>query len=408
MLDYGAFPPEFNSARMYAGAGSGPMMAAASAWNALAAELSSTASSYEAVINGLISEQWLGPASASMAAAAAPYLAWMNNSAAEAQKAAEQAAAAASAYEAAFSMTVPPPVVAANRAELAMLVATNVLGQNTPAIAANEAQYAEMWAQDAAAMYGYAANSAVASQLTPFDSPAQTTNGTGVAGQAAAVAQATSGAAGSQTQVAQLMSSLPNVLQNMSSPLASTGLSLAAALDPVLPADAVDVVLNGISSGASTAAMYIPSTLIPSMIGYFAGPGFNAEGGGVVGGGLGALLAPGGPLGNLGALGGGLGSAGGGAAGAASAASAVTGGVGQASLVGSLSVPPSWAATTPAGSAAGALQPAGWAAAPESNTVAAMPGAMPAGAMGSRGGFGMGAPRYGFKPTVMGRPVVAG
>lgn len=374
-------------------------MAAASAWNALAAELSSTAASYEAVITGLTSEQWLGPASGAMAAAAAPYVAWMNNSAAEAQKAAGQAAAAASAYEAAFSLTVPPPVIAANRAQLATLVATNVLGQNTPAIAANEALYAEMWAQDAAAMYGYAANSAVASQLTPFDSPAQTTSDTGTAGQAAAVAQATSSAAGSQTQVAQLMSSLPNVLQGMSSPL--------AALDPVTPADAVDVVLNGISSGAATAVMYIPSTLLPSMIGFLAGPGFNAEGGGAIGGGLGALLAPGGALGNLGALGGGLGSAAGGAAGAASAASAVTGGVGQASLVGSLSVPPSWAATTPASAAAGALQPAGWAAAPESSTMAAVPGGVPPGAMGNRG-FGMGAPRYGFKPTVMGRPVVAG
>ena len=252
MLDFGAFPPEFNSARMYAGAGSGPMMAAASAWNALAAELTSTASSYESVITGLTSEQWLGPASASMAAAAAPYVAWMNNSAAEAQKAANQATAAAAAYESAFSMTVPPPVIAANRTQLATLVATNVLGQNTPAIAANEAHYAEMWAQDAAAMYGYAANSAAASQLTPFDSPAQTTSGTGIAGQAAAVTQAASSATGSQTQVAQLMSSLPNVLQGMSSPL--------AALDPVTPADAVDVVLNGISSGAATAVMYIPIT----------------------------------------------------------------------------------------------------------------------------------------------------
>ncbi len=59
-------------------------------------------------------------------------------------------------------MTVPPAVVAANRTQLATLVATNVLGQNTAAIAATEAQYGEMWAQDAAAMYGYAGSSAVA------------------------------------------------------------------------------------------------------------------------------------------------------------------------------------------------------------------------------------------------------
>jgi PPE-repeat protein len=70
-----------------------------------------------------------------------------------------------------FFPTVPPPVIAANRALLAALVATNIVGQNTPAIATTEAQYAEMWAQDASAMYGYAGSSAAATQLTPFTSP---------------------------------------------------------------------------------------------------------------------------------------------------------------------------------------------------------------------------------------------
>src|ERR1700744_4314472 len=93
-------------------------------------------------------------------------------------------------------MTVPPVEIAANRAQLASLVATNILGQNTPAIAATEALYGEMWAQDAAAMYGYAGSSATASQLTPFTAPEQTTNSAGLGGQAAAVAQATSTSAG--------------------------------------------------------------------------------------------------------------------------------------------------------------------------------------------------------------------
>ncbi|GFG97702.1 hypothetical protein MTIM_35810 [Mycobacterium timonense] len=87
------------------------------------------------------------------------------------------------AYEAAFAMTVPPPVIAANRSLLLSLIATNVLGQNAPAIAATEAQYAGMWAQDVAAMYGYAAASASASLLTPFTTPQPTTNPAGLAGQ---------------------------------------------------------------------------------------------------------------------------------------------------------------------------------------------------------------------------------
>jgi len=46
MLDFGALPPEVNSGRMYLGAGSGPLLAAAAAWDALAGELQSTAASY--------------------------------------------------------------------------------------------------------------------------------------------------------------------------------------------------------------------------------------------------------------------------------------------------------------------------------------------------------------------------
>ena len=44
-----------------------------------------------------------------------------------------------------------PSPVAANRAQLAALTASNLLGQNAPAIASTEAAYMEMWAQDAAA-----------------------------------------------------------------------------------------------------------------------------------------------------------------------------------------------------------------------------------------------------------------
>jgi PPE-repeat protein len=43
-------------------------------------------------------------------------------------------------------MSVPPSAVAANRAQLMTLQATNLLGQNTAAIAANEVEYGQMWA----------------------------------------------------------------------------------------------------------------------------------------------------------------------------------------------------------------------------------------------------------------------
>src|SRR5262249_32739241 len=112
-------------------------------------------------------------------------------------EAASQATAAASAYETAFAAHIPPAEIAANRSQLASLVATNIFGQNTAAIAATEVQYAEMWAQDAMAMDSYAGPSAAASKLTPFTAAPQVTTASGPAGQAAAVTQAAAASAGS-------------------------------------------------------------------------------------------------------------------------------------------------------------------------------------------------------------------
>jgi PPE-repeat protein len=128
---------------------------ARAAWDGIAAELAASAQSYDNVVTQLASEEWLGPASAAMASAAAPYVQWMNTTAAQAEQVSVQAAAQAAAYEQAIANVVPPPLVTANRSELAALVAAGFLGQNTPAIMATEAEYMEMWAQDVAAMTKY-------------------------------------------------------------------------------------------------------------------------------------------------------------------------------------------------------------------------------------------------------------
>src|SRR6516164_10548885 len=194
-MDFAFLPPEINSARMYTGPGSGSMLAAAGSWDALAAELGTTAETYESVVSGLTTLHWRGPASESMMAAADPYVSWLYTTAEQTRQTAMQVRAAAVAYEQAYAMTVPPAVVTANRAQLMALIATNFFGQNTAAIAATEAQYAEMWAQDAAAMSGYATASAAATTLTPFSYPKQTANPAGLAAQSAAVAQADANAA---------------------------------------------------------------------------------------------------------------------------------------------------------------------------------------------------------------------
>jgi PPE-repeat protein len=251
-MDFGGIPPEINSARMYAGPGSGSMLTSASAWDGLASELRSTALSYGTVTSELTDGAWQGPSSAAMEEAVTPYVAWLNSAAAEAEQTATQARAAASAYHTAFSAMVPPETIAANRLQLAMLNATNTFGQNTPAIATTEAQYGEMWAQDAAAMYGYAGNSAAASRVTPFTAPPATTNPGGAANQTAAAAQASG--AGAQSALSQLVSNVPTSLQSLASPAASstTTTSLSTLLTNLL---------NSVSSTSGTAT----STGIPGL-----------------------------------------------------------------------------------------------------------------------------------------------
>ncbi|HET9876458.1 MAG TPA: PPE domain-containing protein [Mycobacterium sp.] len=211
-MNFAALPPEINSIRMYSGPGSGPLLAAAAAWDGLAAELHSAATACQSVVSRLAGESWVGPSSQAMAAAFTPYVSWLAATAVQAEQTATQGKAAAAAYGAAFAMTVPPSVVAANRAQLLILVATNVLGQNTAAIAAAEAHYAEMWGQDAAAMYGYAISSAQAAELPPFAPPPRTTNPAASSQQAAAVGQdaGSSAGAGAQQTLSQLSSATAN------------------------------------------------------------------------------------------------------------------------------------------------------------------------------------------------------
>jgi PPE-repeat protein len=246
-MDFAMLPPEVNSARMYAGPGPGPMLAAAAAWDGLAAELQSTAASYRTAISELTDGPWLGASSASMAAATAPYLDWMTTSAGQSEHTATQAKAAAAAYETAFAMTVPPAVIAANRSLLMALVATNVLGQNTAAIAAAETDYAEMWAQDSAAMYGYAGSSAAATTLAPFTSPPPTTN---PAGQGAAAAQSV------VSTGSRVINAVPQALQGLATSSAAVPAGpvsdLLSAIAPALTLLEIPIGTTSIGSSATS------------------------------------------------------------------------------------------------------------------------------------------------------------
>ncbi|WP_162877271.1 PPE family protein, partial [Mycobacterium persicum] len=177
-MNFLILPPEINSAQIFAGAGAGPMLQAATAWDGLATELRIAADSFGSVASGLVHGSWQGAASAAMAAAATPYVAWLQSAAAQAEQAAGHAKIAVDVYEAVRTEMVHPALVAANRSSLVRLVWSNLFGQNAPAIATAEAQYEEMWAQDVAAMLGYHSTaSTVATALAPFTRPLQSLAG---------------------------------------------------------------------------------------------------------------------------------------------------------------------------------------------------------------------------------------
>jgi PPE-repeat protein len=410
-LDFATLPPEVNSGRMYAGAGSGPMLAAASAWKGLAAELRATALSYGGVLSALTGEEWHGPASASMAAAAAPYVEWMSMTAAQAEQTAAQAEAAVAAYEAAFTATVPPPLIAANRSQLMSLIATNILGQNTPAIAATEAQYTEMWAQDAAAMFGYAGSSAAATEVTPFTGPQQITSASALAGQSAAVGQAAATSAGTeQSTLSQLISALPNALQGLASPLSGSGLGGVLTGSDIFSSgsSSSSTGLSGLlnlMSGANgssfgqllnanlwntifSSGFFMPGNFLGTAADWAGMSGSQAaQGAGDIAGPVGNALE--GPLANLGA---GLGNG-------------VSADLGKAVMVGPLSVPPSWAGPAPGhGALSSTLGGTPMVAPP------AMAAGMPPVPMGNTAGqgFGRAVPQYGFRPSFVARPPAAG
>ncbi|WP_009977040.1 PPE family protein, partial [Mycobacterium avium] len=290
---------------------------------------------------------------------------------------AEQATAAASVYESAFAAVVPPAEIATNRARLTMLLASNVFGQNSAAIAAAEAEYGQMWAQDAAAMFGYASASAAATRLAPFTEPPKTTNDAGIAAQAAALGEATGLGAGTAAAdatappsgiISQLLEALGNasrgymdfwdqVLNTLTgSPLAGTtwqntfGILADIGRFSTVANDSMSPINLAMTEFKMFYKLPVEGLDIPkSALG--AGLGLRSAGAGLTG--------------------------------------AVSVGVGEANSVGRLSVPPTWASATPAIRLASGLAPAtAAAAAPAAGIPAGLLGQM---ALGSVTGGALGA-----------------
>ncbi len=362
-MNFLVLPPEVNSARMYTGAGAAPLFMAAAAWDGLASDLRDSAASFGSVVSALTNGPWSGPASVAMTDVAAPYVGWLSASAGQAEEAAAQAQAAATAFEVARTATVHPAAVAANRMQLMTLVATNFLGQNTPAIAATEFQYVEMWAQDLAAMVGYHAGAvSVASVLTPFRMPPKSLAGLATRASRLATQAAASDPPAAPPPAPPMTPTLQSLLQALTSGVQVLATPASTAISPLMMLMSA-ATQGGVQGGAGLtgAAGAVPEAA--KLVGG-ALPGVKPSGGGA-----------------------GLGGAG------------VSAGLGQGRLVGSMSVPPSWQGSMPARLASSAMSGLGAAGMPDAAAMTGAPmggmpmmpmpmgtgGGMPGGMMG-RGG----------------------
>ncbi len=260
-MDFGMLPPETNSERMHAGPGAGSIVEAAKVWERLAIRLYTAAADYRAV-TARLSARWEGPAITEMAQAVIPYIDWLNATATRAECAAYQAAAAASAHESALAAVVPPSDIQANRGRRRSLAMANSLGHASPAIADIDADYERMWVQDADAMYDYARASGDASRLTPFISPPEAA--TEPAGQGTAIGNVSSAwtvvvapeivAAGRQ-----VMSTIPEALLALcrsprtwiQTPLSSVTSSLSKLSSFSAPTDSAIKHLNRLNKAAA-------------------------------------------------------------------------------------------------------------------------------------------------------------
>lgn len=180
LFDFGAMPPEVNSARLMLGPGPAPMAAVADSY-AVAALALVTMAAESAGAMGALEATWRGPAARRAQSAFRNHGNWMQQQAQVAAKAATSATGVASACAAAYTTMPPLGAILLNRSVSAGLAASNSMGQNTAAIAANEAVYMAMWITAASTMYTYAAAAvaATAGLEPPVPPPPITTLGTG-------------------------------------------------------------------------------------------------------------------------------------------------------------------------------------------------------------------------------------
>ncbi|KAM44170.1 PPE family protein [Mycobacterium tuberculosis] len=147
-------PAEYISNIIYEGPGADSLSAAAEQLRLMYNSANMTAKSLTDRL-GELQENWKGSSSDLMADAVERYLQWLSKHSSQLKHAAWVINGLANAYNDTRRKVVPPEEIAANREERRRLIASNVAGVNTPAIADLDAQYDQYRARNVAVMNAY-------------------------------------------------------------------------------------------------------------------------------------------------------------------------------------------------------------------------------------------------------------
>lgn len=176
--EWGADPPEINSAGFWFGPGASSFVASAENLMAVAAGLIANLGGQEA-INAALAMSWPDPTGELAVLSKVPLMLWQAAAAGQIQAQAAIINEVALAFESLKAATPTPMEIGENQIEHGVLQANNFLGMLTPAIGVNRANYGRMWVTSASNKYAYAAASAPIQGLPPLPPPPPATAGGG-------------------------------------------------------------------------------------------------------------------------------------------------------------------------------------------------------------------------------------
>ena len=186
-------PPEVIAAQVMTGDNGASLAAAAAAYQALVATLTTEGATMAATTAGTAASGWEGLGGTAMMATAMPYVAALETLSAWVEQAGAAAAAILEAYTTTRTSLIPVPACETNRAEWKAAVDTNWFGFRFPEIIALDGEYfGHFWTQNAslAGTYEAIVTGILAALATPPPPAPLTANPAGAAAQAAAIGEA--------------------------------------------------------------------------------------------------------------------------------------------------------------------------------------------------------------------------